>query len=251
MVGALSGFIGLGLAFVVAGCLVVAFAGGLVGAPLRVASHADTAAGVARSRAAMASTSASALILRPACFTRTATVSTLVVGRPLKLTPFPVAWPLVGRGAWRAWPASPAWQLPDGCPTTSPSPGRQIWPLPRSGRPGRLPGPWPPGRPSLAGRCHRRDSAWPLLPWMPLPGHFWPAAGRTPVGSPWPYQRASWAPWQALLWVPSVVVLPCWNPHARRQAGLSYGHSCRRPWAAHNPTCVSTLHFQCSFPLHL
>src|SRR5215218_9419264 len=71
MVGALSGFIGLGLAFVVAGCLVVAFAGGLVGAPLRVASHADTAAGVARSRAAMASTSASALILRPACFTRT------------------------------------------------------------------------------------------------------------------------------------------------------------------------------------
>src|SRR5829696_10235744 len=98
MVGALSGFIGLGLAFVVAGCLVVAFAGGLVGAPLRVASHADTAAGVARSRAAMASTSASALILRPACFTRTATVSTLVVGRPLKLTPFPVAWPLVGRG---------------------------------------------------------------------------------------------------------------------------------------------------------
>src|SRR5215213_7432969 len=96
MVGALSGFIGL--AFVVAGCLVVAFAGGLVGAPLRVASHADTAAGVARSRAAMASTSASALILRPACFARAATVSTLVVGRPLKLTPFPVAWPLVGRG---------------------------------------------------------------------------------------------------------------------------------------------------------
>src|SRR5215212_2484540 len=108
MVGALSGFIGLGLAFVVAGCLVVAFAGGLVGAPLRVASHADTAAGVARSRAAMASTSAS--------------------------------------GAWRALPAAPAWQLPDGCPTTSPSPGRQIWPLPRSGRPGRLPGPWLPGR---------------------------------------------------------------------------------------------------------
>src|SRR5215212_3626154 len=82
MVGAVSGFIGLGL----------------VGAPLRVASHADTAAGVARSRAAMASTSASALILRPACFTRTATVSTLVVGRPPKVTPFPVAWPLVGRG---------------------------------------------------------------------------------------------------------------------------------------------------------
>src|SRR5215212_4783775 len=98
MVGALSGFIGLGLAFVVAGCLVVAFAGGLVGAPLRVASHADTAAGVARSRAAMASTSASARILSPACFTRAATVSALVVGRPLKLTPFPVAWPLVGRG---------------------------------------------------------------------------------------------------------------------------------------------------------
>src|SRR5829696_6236636 len=84
--------------FALAGCLVVAFAGGLVGAPLRVASHADTAAGVARNRAAMASTSASALILRPACFTRTATVSTLVVGRPLKHTPFPVAWPLVGRG---------------------------------------------------------------------------------------------------------------------------------------------------------
>src|SRR5829696_8970735 len=83
--------------FAVAGCLVVAFAGGLVGAPSRVASHAETAAGVARNRAAMASTSASALILSPACFTRAATVSTLVVGRPLKLTPFPVAWPLVGR----------------------------------------------------------------------------------------------------------------------------------------------------------
>jgi hypothetical protein len=45
----------------------------------------------------MASTSASALILSPACFTRAATVSTLVVGRPLKLTPFPFAWTLVGR----------------------------------------------------------------------------------------------------------------------------------------------------------
>src|SRR5512132_4552237 len=95
MVGALSGFIGFG--FALAGCLVVAFAWGLVGAPLRVASHADTASGVARSRAAMASTSASALILSPACLTRAATVSTLVVGRPLKVTPFPVAWTLVGR----------------------------------------------------------------------------------------------------------------------------------------------------------
>src|SRR5215217_9167619 len=83
--------------FALAGCLVVALAGGLVGAPLRVASHAETAAGVARNRAAMASTSASALILRRACFTRAATVSALVGGRPLKLTPFPVAWPLVGR----------------------------------------------------------------------------------------------------------------------------------------------------------
>src|SRR5215216_7649334 len=146
MVGASSGFIGLGLAFAVAGCLVVAFAGGLVGAPLRVASHAETAAGVARNRAAMASTSASALILRRACFTRAATVSALVVGRPLKLTPFPVAWPLVGRVGLAALPASPAWQLPDGCPTTSPSPGRRTSPLPRSGRPGRLPGPWLPGR---------------------------------------------------------------------------------------------------------
>src|SRR5512133_3144747 len=96
MVGALSGFIGFG--FALAGCLVVAFAGGLVGAPLRVASHADTAAGVARSRAAMASTSASALILRPACFARAATVSALVVGRPLKVTPFLFACTLVGRG---------------------------------------------------------------------------------------------------------------------------------------------------------
>src|SRR5512132_1810070 len=104
MVGALSGFIGFG--FALAGCLVVAFAWGLVGAPLRVASHADTASGVARSRAAMASTSASALILSPASFTRAATVSTLVVGRPLKVTalaacfavtPLPFAWTLVGR----------------------------------------------------------------------------------------------------------------------------------------------------------
>src|SRR4029453_4462019 len=83
--------------FALAGCLVLAFDWGLVGAPSRVASHADTAAGVARSRAAMASTSASALILSPACFTRAATVSTLVVGRPLKLTPFRLAWTLVGR----------------------------------------------------------------------------------------------------------------------------------------------------------
>ena len=41
MVGALSGFICVG--FALAGCLVVAFAWGLVGAPLRVTSHADTA----------------------------------------------------------------------------------------------------------------------------------------------------------------------------------------------------------------
>src|SRR4029450_1374007 len=95
MVGVLSGFTCFG--FAVAGCLVVAFARGLVGASPRVASHADTASGVARSRAAMVSTSASARILSPAFFTRAATVSTLVVGRPLKVTPFPVAWPLVGR----------------------------------------------------------------------------------------------------------------------------------------------------------
>jgi hypothetical protein len=98
MVGAFSGFICFGFAFAVAGCLVPSFAWGLVGASLRVASHADTAAGVARSRAAMASTSASALILSPACFTRAATVSTLVVGRPLKLMPVPLTLTLVGRG---------------------------------------------------------------------------------------------------------------------------------------------------------
>src|SRR4029453_17940306 len=100
MVGAFSGFICFGLAFALAGCLVVAFAWGLVGAPLRVASHADTAAGVARSRAAAASTSASALILRPALFTRAATVSTLVARRPLKLMPFPLAWTLPGGGGF-------------------------------------------------------------------------------------------------------------------------------------------------------
>src|SRR5512132_1871856 len=98
MVGALSGFSCFGFALALAGCLVLTFAWDLVGAPLRVASHADTAAGVARSRAAMASTSASALILSPACFTRAATVSALVVGRPLKVTPFPFAWILVARG---------------------------------------------------------------------------------------------------------------------------------------------------------
>src|SRR5918995_1624321 len=99
MVGAFSGVtcFGFAFAFAVAGCLVLTFAWGLVGAPLRVASHADTAAGVARSRAAMASTSASALILSPACFTRAATVSTLVVSRPLKVTWFPLAWTLVAR----------------------------------------------------------------------------------------------------------------------------------------------------------
>ena len=100
MVGALSGFICFGLAFALAGCLVLTFAWGLVGAPLRVASHPDTAAGVARSRAAMAATSASALILSRACFARAATVSTLVVGRPLKVTPFPLAWTLVGRAGF-------------------------------------------------------------------------------------------------------------------------------------------------------
>src|SRR4029453_9013562 len=50
-----------------------------------------------RSRADIASTSASALVRSPASFTRAATVSTLVVGRPLKLTPFRLAWTLVGR----------------------------------------------------------------------------------------------------------------------------------------------------------
>src|SRR5918994_635732 len=70
--------------------------GAVVGAPLRVASHADTASGVARSRVAMASRSASALILSPASFARAATVSTLVVGRPLKVTPFRFGWTLLG-----------------------------------------------------------------------------------------------------------------------------------------------------------
>ena len=91
MVGAFSGLICFGLAFALAGCLVLTFAGD------RVASHADTAAGVARSRAASASMSASALILSPAFLARAAIVSTLVVGRPLKVTPFPFAWTLVGR----------------------------------------------------------------------------------------------------------------------------------------------------------
>jgi hypothetical protein len=98
MVGALSGLTCLG--FALAGCLVLTLAGGLAGEALRTASHPDTAAGVARSRAAMAATSASALILSRACFARAATVSALVVGRPLKLTPFPVAWSLVGRGGF-------------------------------------------------------------------------------------------------------------------------------------------------------
>src|SRR5687768_17045633 len=97
MVGALSGFTCFGFGFALAGCSVLTFAWGFVGAPLRVASHPDTAAGVARSRAAMAATSTSARMLSPAFFARAATVSTLVVGRPLKLTPFPVAWILVGR----------------------------------------------------------------------------------------------------------------------------------------------------------
>ena len=125
--------------------------------------------------------------------------------------------------------------------------------MPGSGRPGRLPGPWLPGRRSLAGRCHRRDSAWPWSPWMPLPGHSWPSAGggRTPVGCPWTYQRASWAPWRALLWLPSVVVLPCWEPPC-----LPTGQACRTAIAVGDhgqPTTrpARALARSMSFPLHL
>jgi hypothetical protein len=46
----------------------------------------------------MAATSASALILSPACLARPATVSSLVVGRPPKVTPVRVAGRLVARG---------------------------------------------------------------------------------------------------------------------------------------------------------
>jgi hypothetical protein len=46
----------------------------------------------------MAATSASARILSPACLARAATVSSLVVGRPPKVTPFRVAGRLVARG---------------------------------------------------------------------------------------------------------------------------------------------------------
>jgi len=123
-------------------------------------------------------------------------------------------------------------------------------PMPGSGRPGQLGGPWLPGRRSLAGRCHRTDSAWPWSPWMPIPGHSWPCAGRTPVGCR-TYQRASWATRRVLLWLPSVVVLPWWEPPC-----LPTGQACRTAIAVEDhaqpttrpacPHCPSM-----SFPPHL
>src|SRR5215218_780990 len=246
MVGALSGFIGFGFAFAVAGCLVLAFAWGLVGAPLRVPSHADTAAGVARSRAAMASTSASALILSLACFTRAATVSTLVVGRPLKVTPFPFVWILVGRGGFTGLAgvaglvAAPtgARRLAFAWSTVFATAGV------RSSRPAaRSLASWSAltcramsskrfglavgaldaaSRPLLAFR--RRDAGW--LP-LALPVGFLGAlAGVAVVGV---------CRGLAMLGTP----MPAYR------AGLSYSRSCRRPRAANNPTCVSTLDFRC------
>src|SRR5512132_3738120 len=84
-------FAAAGLARVLVTDLAVVVGGGV----LRVASHADTPSGVARSRAAMASMSASARTRSRSCLARAAMVSGLDVGRPLKVVLFP--WTLVGR----------------------------------------------------------------------------------------------------------------------------------------------------------
>ena len=191
----------------------------------------------------MASTSASALILSPACFTRTATVSTLVVGRPLKLTPFPFAWTLVGRVGFvglagvaglvaaRLVPDGFALRLVDGCRRC----GGQVVPAGCAVL-GFLVGVDLPGDVIEGIRLGRGclGCRFPALPGL-LPA----AAGRRLValgglsgrpGGRCCGCRLSWS-------------CHAGNPHACLQAGLSYSHRCRRPRAANNPTCASTLPF--------
>jgi hypothetical protein len=216
MAGALSGFTCFGFPFGLAGCLVVAFAWGVAGAPLRVASHPDTAAGVARSRAAMASTSALARILSLACFTRAATVSTLVVGRPLKVTPFPVAWILVVRvglaGLAGVAGLVAARLVPDGFTVAWSTDFADAGV--RSSRPAAR---------SLASwsalTCRAMSSNGFGLAVVALDADSRPFLALCRPDAGWvplekTYQRASWAPWRAFVWWPSVVVLPCWEPHA-------------------------------------
>jgi hypothetical protein len=189
----------------------------------------------------MASTSALALILSPACFTRAATVSTLVVGRPPKVTPFPFAWSLVGRvglaGLVGVAGLVAARLVPDGFAVA-----------------------WSTNL-AAAGVRSSRPAARSLASWSAFTcraisskGFGLAVVALDAASRPFLVFCQPDAGWVPLEDLPAgflgalagvAVVAVCRGlamletPKPAGRAGVSYSHSRRRPRAANNPTCVS------------